>query len=382
MKLQTLQIGLEWFPEQGGGLDRVYYDCSRHLPKVGVEVRGLVAGSPQVARSTKGQIQAFAPPDSSLLKRWSAVRKSFKQLITQAEYHLIVSHFALYTFPLLSQLQNFPLVTHFHGPWALESGAESQKTAAVWLKKELEKTCYRRSCQFIVLSQTFRDILHQEYQVPLEQINIVPGAVEIDRFALNLTRDAARAKLGWSQNRPIVFCVRRLARRMGLENLIRAIDLVGKQYPDILLYIAGKGALAQTLQQQITELELSDRVHLLGYIPDEQLPIAYRAANFSVVPTTAFEGFGLIVIESLAAGTPVIGTPIGGIPEILQPFCPDLLFESATTEHIAQGIIDILSDRRKLPSQETCRAYIQENYSWTKAARQIKSVYLKALNSC
>lgn len=223
--------------------------------------------------------------------------------------------------------------------------------------------------------------MHQEYQVPLEQINIVPGAVEIDRFALDLTPSEARAKLGWSQDRPIIFCVRRLAKRMGLENLITAIDKVRQIYPDVLLYIAGKGALAQTLQQQITELELSDRVCLLGYIPDEQLPLAYRAANFSVVPTTAFEGFGLILIESLAAGTPVIGTPIGGIPEILQPFCPDLLFESATIEHIAQGLIDILGDQRKLPKPETCQAYIETNYSWTNIARQIKSVYLKAFKT-
>ena len=202
--------------------------------------------------------------------------------------------------------------------------------------------------------------MHQEYQVPLEQINIVPGAVEIDRFALNLSTAEARTKLGWSQDRPIIFCVRRLAKRMGLENSIAAIDQVRKQYPDVLLYIAGKGALGKTLHQQIAELELTRNVSLLGYIADEQLPLAYRAANFSVVPTTAFEGFGLIIIESLAAGTPVIGTPIGGIPEILQPFCPDLLFESASVEDIAQGIIEILSGERKLPSREACQAYIQE----------------------
>ncbi|MGK7934783.1 MAG: glycosyltransferase family 4 protein [Xenococcaceae cyanobacterium] len=380
MNIKTLQIGLEWFPEQGGGLDRVYYDCTRHLPKVGVEVRGLVAGSPQVAQATNRQIQAFAPANSSLLKRWLAVKQNFNQLIIQAEYDLIVSHFALYTFPVLNQIKNFPLVTHFHGPWALESDVETKKTLAIWLKKELEKTCYRRSCQFIVLSQTFRDILHQEYQVPLEQINIVPGAVEIDRFALNLSTAEARTKLGWSQDRPIIFCVRRLAKRMGLENSIAAIDQVRKQYPDVLLYIAGKGALAETLQQQIAELELTRNVSLLGYIADDRLPLAYRAANFSLVPTTAFEGFGLIIIESLAAGTPVIGTPIGGIPEILQPFCPDLLFESATVNSIAQGISEILSDERKLPSPEACQAYIQANYTWSKIAQQIKSVYLKAIN--
>ena len=377
--MKTLQIGLEWFPEQGGGLDRVYYDCTHYLPLIGVEVRGLVAGSSQVANNTNGQIQAFAPANSSLVKRWWGAKKKFNQLIETEKYNLIVSHFALYTFPVLNQLKNLPLVTHFHGPWALESNVESSKSIAIWLKKELEKICYRRSSQFIVLSKTFRDILHQEYQVPLDKINIVPGGVEIERFLLNLSVSEARTQLGWSQDRPIIFCVRRLAKRMGLENLILAIKQVHKKHPDILVYIAGKGALAITLQQQIEELELTQNIHLLGYIPDEQLPIAYRAANFSVVPTIAFEGFGLIVIESLATGTPVIGTPIGGIPEILQPFCPDLLFEDTSINKIAQGIDEVLSNQRQLPSPEACQNYVQKNYTWSKIAQQIKSVYLKAL---
>ena len=54
--IKTLQIGLEWFPDRAGGLDRIYYDCTRYLPQVGVEVRGLVAGSAKVAQDTGGQI--------------------------------------------------------------------------------------------------------------------------------------------------------------------------------------------------------------------------------------------------------------------------------------------------------------------------------------
>jgi glycosyltransferase involved in cell wall biosynthesis len=164
---------------------------------------------------------------------------------------------------------------------------------------------------------------------------------------------------------------------MGLENLIAAIDKVRHSHLDILLYIAGKGTLAETLQAQIEELELSDRVRLLGYIPDEQLSLAYRAANFSIVPTLSFEGFGLIVVESLAAGTPVLGTPVGGIPEILQPFCSDLLFEGYSVEQLAQGISEVLSGQRQLPSSQACQAYVRENYTWEAIAPQIKSVYLR-----
>ena len=371
-------LGNSWFPEQAGGLNRYYYDCTRYLPTVGIEFKGLVAGSPQVTESTESTIIAFANSNASLIKRWSGVRKNFKELISQQDYDLIVSHFAIYTFPILNLIKDLPLVTHFHGPWALESDVEVQKPVAIWLKKYIEKTVYRRSSQFIVLSQTFGDILHQEYQVPLEQINVISGGVDIDRFNINLSVAEARSILNWHPDRPTIFCVRRLAKRMGLENLITAMVKVCDRYPDIMLYIAGKGALADTLQTQITELGLTNNVQLLGYISDEQLPLCYRGANFSVVPTMALEGFGLIIVESLAAGTPVLGTPIGGIPEILRPFSEDLVFAGVEPQELASGIIEALSGDRILPSRETCLHYVQQNYDWNKIAEKIKLVYQQA----
>lgn len=376
--MKTLQIGLEWFPEQGGGLDRYYYDCTRYLPTVGIEVQGLVAGSSQVTENTGGKITAFAAGDASLIKRWLGVRKDCSQLLAENKYDLIVSHFALYTFPILNLIKDIPLVIHFHGPWALESNMEVQKPIATWLKKNLEKIVYHRASQFIVLSQTFRDILHQQYQVPLEQINVIPGGVDIDRFNTNISVAEARSILNWHPERPTIFCVRRLAKRMGLENLITAMVKVCDRYPDIMLYIAGKGALADTLQTQITELGLTNNVQLLGYISDEQLPLCYRGANFSVVPTVALEGFGLIVVESLAAGTPVLGTPIGGIPEILRPFSEDLVFEGVEPQELASGIIEVLSGDRILPSREACLDYVQQNYDWNSISEKIKLVYQQA----
>ncbi|MGL5836306.1 MAG: glycosyltransferase, partial [Waterburya sp.] len=133
-------------------------------------------------------------------------------------------------------------------------------------------------------------------------------------------------------------------------------------------------------QTQIIELELTDNVKLLGYVPDEQLPLCYRAANFSVVPTVALEGFGLIVVESLAAGTPVLGTPIGGIPEILKPFSTDLVFEGYQPEQLARGIMEALSGDRTLPDSQACLDYAQANYNWHKIAQEIKLVYQSTLD--
>lgn len=377
--MKVLQIGLEWFPEQGGGLDRYFYDCINRLPDIGLEVTGLVAGSDRVISDSQGRVKAFAPAGTSLIERLPAVRREFKRALAEENFDLIVSHFALYTFPVLDMLQNRPLVIHFHGPWALESGVEANKSLAVKAKKWLEKSVYRRSQQFIVLSQTFGELLHQEYGVPWERINVVPGGVDIDRFNIDLSMAEARSKLGWDRDRPTIFCIRRLAKRMGLDNLITAIAEVKTIYPDIMVYLAGKGELRDRLQSQVVELKLEDNVKLIGYVSDEDLPVCYRAADFSVVPTVALEGFGLIVVESLAAGTPVLGTPIGGIPEILRPFSEDLVFTGYQPQQLARGIKEALAGDRSLPSSEACLEYVKHNYSWQKISREIESIYQKVL---
>lgn len=377
--LNTLQIGMGWFPEQTGGLNRFYYDCTRHLPAAGVTMRGLVTGSSRVYQESQGQIQVFAPQQVSLLKRWQGLRSSVQKLLREEDLPLVVSHFALYGFPVLNLLGDRPLVVHFQGPWALESQVEGYSTVNTWFKKTLEQKHYQRASKLIVLSTAFRDLLHQTYDVPYDRIHIVPPGVDLERFAFSDSRENARLQLGWDLDRPILFATRRLVKRTGLENLVNAMSAVRQRYPDALLLIAGKGELAETLQQQIESLDLTNQVRLLGFVSENQLALAYRAADFSIVPTLSFEGFGLSMIESLASGTPVVGTPIGAIPEVLRPFSEDLVFEGSATEHLAQGILEILSGQRQLPDEQACRAYVREHYAWSVVAQQIKDVYSAAL---
>ena len=376
--MKILQLGTSWFPEDAGGLARIYYGCVNYLPQVGVEVHGLVTGSDRIFEDSDGKVQAFAATDSSTWQRLRSLRKIVtKNLATddKPKYDLIASHFALYTFPILDRLGKLPLVIHFHGPWALESKAEGAGRLSTFSKWAIEKAVYQRADGFIVLSEAFRQILHQTYAVPLKKIFIVGGGVNTAEFDLGLSIAQAREKLNWSQDRRIIFCVRRLVQRMGLENLISAIAIVRQQHPDVLLLIAGKGAIADALRSQIQELQLEDHVKLLGFVSDQDLAISYRAAELTIVPTVSLEGFGLIVIESLAAGTPVLGTPIGGIPEILRSLSSDLILESSETKHLAEGMIEALSGQRQMPSAAACQAYIKQNYDWQAIAHQIKSVY-------
>ena len=121
---------------------------------------------------------------------------------------------------------------------------------------------------------------------------------------------------------------------------------------------------------------LEDNVKFLGFLPDELLPVAYQAADLSIMPSQSFEGFGLAIVESLACGTPVICTPVGGMPEILEPFSPDLITDSIQVSAIAKKLEQVFSGEITKPSREECREYAVNNFDWDKIAQEVRKVIL------
>jgi glycosyltransferase involved in cell wall biosynthesis len=365
-----------WLPDEpGSGLDRVFYALARHLPDAGVHVNGVVMGEGSGERGSFRRIERAAPTSAPLPRRLKGIRTATRALVDAHPPDLVAAHFALYATPVLDTLNCYPFVMHFHGPWAYESEAEVEAKWKVALKVVVECTVYRRAARFIVLSSAFRRLLVERYGVAADRVRIVPGGVDVDRFDTGLTRQTARERLGWPTDRPILLAVRRLVRRVGLDRLIDAIDRVRQRHPDVLLHIAGKGPLREALARQIQERGLADHAQLLGFVPDDDLPLAYRAANLSVVPTIAHEGFGLIVVESLAAGTPPLVTPVGGLPEVVRDLSPALIMHDASSDAIAEHLTAALRGDLSLPSPEDCRAFAARNYDWPVIARQTRSVY-------
>lgn len=371
-----LQIGNSWFPTMSGGLNRYVYDLIHYLAKHQNQVEVCGVGLPPFEPESPIEFTQLAELNCSLLQRLWLTRKNFKNRPLN-DLDAINLHFALYSFPLLSSFpKNVPITFTFHGPWALESDREGSNKLSVWVKHWIEQRVYDRCDRFIVLSKAFGDILHQHYRIPRTKIHIIPGGVDIDRFQPNLSRQEARKKLNWHLDRPILFTPRRLVRRMGIETLLTALHQVRSQIPDVWLAIAGKGILRETLERQAIELGLADNVKFLGFVPDELLPVAYQAADLTVVPSQSLEGFGLIVLESLACGTPVLCTPVGGMPEILQPFSPESITASTDENAIAQHLKAILTEEISLPSRDACRDYAATNFNWTKIAQQVQQVLL------
>jgi len=163
---------------------------------------------------------------------------------------------------------------------------------------------------------------------------------------------------------------------MGLDRLLLALSKVKARVPDVWLAVAGKGPLKSSLEQQVAELGLSDHVKFLGFLPDDQLPIAYQAVDLTVIPSQSLEGFGLVLLESLACGTPVLCTPVGGMPEVLEPFSPDLVTHSTKEGAIAERLVELLTQKLSMPSRSACREYATANFNWDKITQQVRQVLL------
>lgn len=370
-KLRLLEIGMHFDPA-GGGADRYFAGLLSGLQDIGAEVTAAAFGNagPEIRRAT-----SLGPANAGLFRRLRAMGQLEATLSEPG--CVAASHFALYALPLASQLRRGTHVVHFHGPWAGESAREGQNPLAIAVKRLIEQRVYSSAKRFITLSTAFRDLLCQTYGIPESRVSIVPGGVNIGRFrpAESLV---ARSHLGWPENRQIIFCVRRLVRRMGLENLIAAFAKIAPRHPGALLVIAGRGPLAADLQAQASGLGLDEQIRFAGFVSDADLPLAYAAADFSIVPSDALEGFGLITLESLACGTPVLVTPIGGLPEAVSGLSSKLVLPGCSVDDLASGLERGLAGG--LPSPSECRAYAESNFAWPAIARRVMAVYQEAAN--
>ena len=143
--------------------------------------------------------------------------------------------------------------------------------------------------------------------------------------------------------------------------------------------IAGKGWMNDELQRQITSAGLENHVKLLGFIHDLDLPVAYRAADLTVVPTASLEGFGLTTVESMAAGTPAIVTPVGGSPEVVGGLSPDLILPDWTPAALAAAITAAFRGELKLPTAEQSKAFARTHFDWSIISEKVRTVYDEAI---
>jgi glycosyltransferase involved in cell wall biosynthesis len=150
------------------------------------------------------------------------------------------------------------------------------------------------------------------------------------------------------------------------------------RHPDALLVVGGDGPLAATLRERAAALGLGAGARFVGFVPEPELPDFYAAADVFVLPSEGLEGFGLVTLESLACGTPVIGTRVGATPELLEPLDPTLLADAPTPEALAGTILEFLSRGDRATLAARCRAHTAP-YAWEHVAERLEAELIALL---
>jgi glycosyltransferase involved in cell wall biosynthesis len=365
---RVLMLGKGWFPDQLGGLDRYYRDLLEQLP----EARGIVIGAaPAPHERVTGVSDHERPLAQRLAGFWRASQRA------AGVVDIVDAHFGLYALaPLwVGGLRHTPAILHFHGPWADENVAAGDRSGVRrQARRLLERAAYRRADEAVVLTSAFRKVLVERYGVRPWNVHVQPPGVDLARFAPG-SAAAARRRLDLDERAFVAVAVRRLVPRMGLDVLLDAwAGGVADLPPGSTLLIVGDGPLRGELAERIGAGGLGASVRLLGRIADDELAELYRAADVGVVPTLEHEGFGLVVIEAAACGTPSIVTATGGLPETVAGLDPSLAVAPGDAEALRARLLRAVHDR---PDRAACRSYA-ERHAWPAVAERHRAIARRA----
>ena len=388
-----------------GGSVRVLYEQSSHLAEKGHKVHILTREEQFNEGFSKiHNVQEWKYPINNLNRllflksSFSNSRKSFESLSKKCSFHIINFHQPFSAIGVLSSISSrkVPLAYTCHSLSFEEyiSRSLSPGNPIKWIlrhlqvsaRKSIERAVLKRSDQMIVLSEYTREKLERTYGLAPSKVNVIPGGVDLERFRPSTDKAQIRTSMNLPQNKFILLTVRNLVPRMGLENLISALEIVQNGRKDPLLVIGGEGSLEPLLKEQARRCGVEDSVRFAGYIPDEDLPAYYQMADLFILPTAELEGFGLVTVEALASGLPVLGTPIGGTREILAKLGSDYLFNDSTPQSIAKGILESLNGWATNQAaygniSETCRKVAEQHYSWDNHVNSLENLFYSMLGN-
>lgn len=339
------------------------------------------------------------PPDPrNLLDKMGATRRAIKSVISEAGHPDVVhTHTPMQGLAALAAVNpgRTKRIHSIHSPWLLEmrAGGNWEKaerglpgrvaaTAAFFAARRVEAACFKRTDVLTSDSAYTRQEILKDYAkvVRKKRFEVFPGWVDTRRFTPDGGRTDWMSELRRPRRGPVFLTIRGLKPRNGIEILIEAAAHAKREGLQFEVVIGGDGPIRKEIERMIKSLDVTDRVSLLGYIDDEKLPVLYRSCDVFVLPTTALECFGIITLEALASGKPVIATPVGAIPEILKPVYPEGLLPDASAAALAKAMINFAQnhDSARREAQERGRKfrnYVCDNFTLEIGTNRFRDAY-------
>jgi len=229
----------------------------------------------------------------------------------------------------------------------------------------MEKYSIRKADRVIVTCKHNKEEVIEQYGVDEEKMRVVYQGVDLERFSPSRCEGKTALFVG------------RLHERKGLDRLLKAFKRVHKEDPAARLLIAGKGEGEKEYRALAKELGLGPSVEFLGHVPDADLPALYSSASLFVMPSY-YEGFGLVLLEAMASGLPVLAFDTGVVPEVIENGRNGYVVDETS---LANRMLGILGDeKRRRAMGQRSRAIVAEKLSWDRTAEGTIAVYKELLD--
>ena len=372
--LRILMVSDIYYPYPGGISEHIHH-LTLELRRQGHEVQILTAryrektfdfqDPPWVIRVGRG-IKIPINKSFSKITFSPRITRWVKKVLEEGEYHIVHAHSPLTpTLPMLSILYSRSVnFGTFHAAHDFSRGYE--------LFKPILLRVFERLDGRIAVSEVARDSVARHFP---GEYRIIPNGVDVHRFHPEGPRLAPYAQGRW---RNLLF-VGRFDPRKGLKTLLRALPLVVARVPEARLLVVGGGPLEPFYRSQVPN-EVENRVLFLGFLPPEDLSKAYRTAEVFVSPATTGESFGIVLLEAMASGVPIVASDIPGYRQVMENGREGLFARPDDPEDLARKIVYLLQHPEEARRMgQTGRQKAVERYAWEVVARQVEAYYYEVL---
>jgi glycosyltransferase involved in cell wall biosynthesis len=216
----------------------------------------------------------------------------------------------------------------------------------------------------------------------LDKIVVIPNGINIEEVTTSCTREESRIRLGLPADIPLILFFGSLVPYKGPDILLKAFKLLKNEYPEVKLIFAGRGQMCDELKELTKQMKLEDDVIFTGFVEDEHKPLYYKASDIFCLPsTTMAESFGIVNLEAMASGIPIVGSNLGGIPDVVKEGENGLLADPCNVNMLADSLLLLLKDdelRKDMGNNGLDRV---KNYSWDKIAKETEDLYKNILEN-
>jgi glycosyltransferase involved in cell wall biosynthesis len=273
-------------------------------------------------------------------------------------------------------LMRVPLVMTFHSTEASRSSLSRAPESA--MVEGLEWWGSFEASRVIAVSGWMKSEVESQFKTPPQKVIEVPNAVDVAKFEKQVDIEATRRKYSVGNGERLIAAVGRLTSQKGFDDLIRAYPRIRGSVPDSRLLVMGDGYMRGELEALAKSQQVGNGITFAGFLSDSDLVDAIKSSDVVAVPSR-FEPFGIIALEAMAAGVPVVVSRVGGLAEIVEDGVDGLEVGPNSPSSLADATIRLLSDRALAVSLAERAKEKVKAYNWESSARRTLEVYGQAV---